>query len=833
MINLLKTFNDSFKTSSKKITSNKEGKYITTSENQSASFKEQLKKHFLGITRLGVSPEIQGQEDKVLFGAIDIDCKDTSIEEKYQMAQNLQRYAFDEYRLNLLIEKSKSKGFHLFLFFATPKKRDFIQKLLENIVTEVTAKKITNGVIEVFPKGKKGTAINLPLFGMYENNDIINADFFEDKNTCFVEDEGMKAITNPLQRIKNAMAVNGSILLLLESLSAYPACITKAALNWKDGDRNSLTLGISGVLKKIAKITLEEALEVVKDIAEFNRDEEISNRLAAVEATYKNDNVAGCSILKGESNLSPSVAICTKDCKQKSEVIPIKALVRRIQASKEYGGVYKKDKIAQLIISKISELGRIYKAENQYYLFLNEEKRLICLSNEPPELKTLFTKWGLNASETLYKFVLNELHVYCSENAKPVEINKYAYYDNKNFVLYLYNGPREILKITADTVLSIENGDDGILFMELKNFEPFELVDFEHTKDYILAYLTGNLNIDKDATILGTDEQKKIARLWIFSLFFESIMKTKPIFTVVGVKGSGKTTFIRRVGQILFGSKFDVTAVSNDCKDLDTIITNNYYVAIDNLDNPPKSLNDALARIATGQIIKKRKLFTTNEELEFTVKCFVSLTSRTPQFTRDDVADRLICIYLERYETFQGENNLRREAISKRNEIMCYIISEIQQMLKMLQTNNNEKYSIDFRMADFAIFGLKTAKNKEEAEELKRIFSSMVKVQNEFTLRDDTLYILLKECLKEQGFSNKRYSSAELYNLFRLKADEKGILRAFEAVYKNPKSISKRLRNIKDNISDEVLINIKKGHGNVIFCTFTPIDVIEEDDSLI
>ena len=310
---------------------------------------------------------------------------------------------------------------------------------------------------------------------------------------------------------------------------------------------------------------------------------------------------------------------------------------------------------------------------------------MICLSNEPPELKTLFTKWGLNASETLYKFVLNELHVYCSENAKPVEINKYAYYDNKNFVLYLYNGPREILKITADTVLSIENGDDGILFMELKNFEPFELVDFEHTKDYILAYLTGNLNIDKDATILGTDEQKENCKIVDFQPVFESIMKTKPIFTVVGVKGSGKTTFIRRVGQILFGSKFDVTAVSNDCKDLDTIITNNYYVAIDNLDNPPKSLNDALARIATGQIIKKRKLFTTNEELEFTVKCFVSLTSRTPQFTRDDVADRLICIYLERYETFQGENNLRREAISKRNEIMCYIISEIQQMLKMLQ----------------------------------------------------------------------------------------------------------------------------------------------------
>lgn len=77
---------------------------------------EALREHFLGVNRWGVSPEVKGQEDKILFGGIDIDCKDKSIEEKYQMALNIQSELFEEYRLNALVEQSKSKGFHLFVF---------------------------------------------------------------------------------------------------------------------------------------------------------------------------------------------------------------------------------------------------------------------------------------------------------------------------------------------------------------------------------------------------------------------------------------------------------------------------------------------------------------------------------------------------------------------------------------------------------------------------------------------------------------------------------------------------------------------------------------------
>ena len=832
MENLITAFDDSFKTSSKFITQeNGIGKIFTS---EISDFRQALKDHLLGKKRLGVAPEIKGQEDKILFAGIDIDCNDLSTEEKYKMALGLQNNLFEEFRLSALIEQSKSKGYHIFIFFSTPQKRDYIQKLLNKVVTEVTGKKIANGIIEIFPKGRKGNAIFLPCFGMFQDKNTLNEEFFELKKSCFVEGEKMEVVTNPLIRIKNFMQVNSSMLLFQESLSKYPDCIRKAALNWKDGERNSLTMAVAGVLKKVAKVSLDEAINVITEIAQFNRDEELSGRIATVESTYRNEDVAGCSIMKGENpNVSLSTVICDSDCKISESNISIKTKVRRIQSSQEIRGNAKKDKISELIIAELLKIGKIYKANSLYYLFTTNEKKLICISDDPLELRALFTQWGINASENLYKYVLNELYVHCVNNAQSVEIHRFAYFNPITFTLYLYNGIREIFKITADNIETIENGDDGVMFMELKNYQPFKLVKPDKKIDYVEEYLTSRLNIDNDVSILDLTTQRKIAKVWIYSLFFESIMKTKPIFTVIGTKGSGKTTFLRRVGQILLGEKFDVTSVANDCKDLETIITNNYYVVIDNLDNPPKALNDALARIATGQIIKKRKLFTTNKELEFKVKCFVALTSRTPQFTRDDVADRLICIYLKRYELFTDENNLCRETLAKRDEIMSYMIGKIQTYIKKLYEAKDITFSVDFRMADFAVFALKTAENKKEEEELKNIFSTMIKIQNEFTLKDDVLYIVLKDFVKDPIYKNQRFTPAELYQKFKLKADEHGLLRPFEVVYKNPKAVSTRLKNIKDNIKDEILIHYKKGHGNQYYFSFKLVDESEYQESLI
>lgn len=843
MKEFITAFDDSFKTSSKIIVSESNGKSYSTLKNVlPKDFKEALKQHFLGIKRLGVSPEIKGQEDLILFAGIDIDgkakkdSKELSTEEKYQIALNLQKAFFEKYKINTLIEQSKSKGFHLFVFFKNPVNRNLIQKILENLVTEVTNRTITNGDIEIFPKGKKGLALNLPYFGLFKNENTINEKFYELKKSCFVEGKNMEAIKNPLEKIETCKNNNLSTLLFLESLKDYPLCVTKAALNWTEGERNSLTLAIAGVLKKVSKVSVDEAIDIITKIVEYNNDEELSSRIATIESTYANDNkdIAACSIMNGSNkNLVLSQIFCQTHCSNIKTLPSIKAQVRAIQTTKDIKGVYQKDKIAELIISELLNLGKLYKANNLYYIFLKENKRLICISDEPLELKALFTKWGINASENLYKYILNELYVYCISHAEQVDIHRFAYFNPKTFFLYLYNGKKEILKISSNKIEIIENGDDGVMFMELNNYEPFKIVEFDNKIDYVEKYLTDNLNIDKDASMLNLKTQNTLAKIWFYSLFFESILKTKPIFAAIGNKGSGKTTFLRRVGQILFGKKFDVTSVGNDCKDIDTIITNNYYVVIDNLDNPTKTLNDTLARIATGQVIKKRKLFTTNIELEFEVKCFVALTSRTPQFTRDDVADRLICIYLERFGLFQDENNLCRKVMDNRDKIFSFIVAKLQKIIKKLENKQNEEYKVDFRMADFAVFALKIAENKREQKELEKIFATMIKIQNEFTLRDDVLYLILKEFVKNTDNKGKRFTPAQLYKKFKEKADEMGLLKSFEIVYKNPKSVSTRLRNIKDNISDEILMNYEKGHSNQFYYSFVLVEDSEYQDSLI
>ena len=180
------------------------------------NFNNLSEQHLLGKTRLGVTPEVLGQEDKVMFGCIDIDCPDISHEEKYKIALSLQNKFHEDYGLISLIETSKSKGFHVWVHFLIPQERNFIKNILQNVINSVTDRPISNGVIEVFPKGDKGNAIFLPFFGMFKNENTINENYFAKKKNTFVKGKNMKVIKNPSEAIHQAIRQNDSILPILK-----------------------------------------------------------------------------------------------------------------------------------------------------------------------------------------------------------------------------------------------------------------------------------------------------------------------------------------------------------------------------------------------------------------------------------------------------------------------------------------------------------------------------------------------------------------------------------------------------------------------------------------
>ena len=795
---------------------------ITTVKNiTKEKFETLINQHLLGQTRLGITPEILGQEDKVSFGAIDIDCPDMSYDEKYVLASNIKNKLLEEYGLVALIEISKSKGFHVYTFFSTPQERSFIKNILQDVVNNVTDRKITNGQIEVFPKGDKGNAIFLPFFGMFKDQNTFNEEYFKKKKSCFVKGHNMKIIKNPLEAIYQAMRQNDSILPVLKKLSIYPECVRKSFFAWKKGERHYLTMALAAILKKISKVSESEAINIVKSIAQYNRDEEINDRINAVRSTYKSDEVAGCSIMQGRNeNIAISNTLCTENCELVAKAYTVKDRVRSLQMI--HKGHVLKDAVVQLVIKTIEETGKIYASNHKYYLFIDAEKEMIPILKDSISLMNLMTKWGINASEPLYKYVYHELIAFAAEKAISVDIHKFAYYDSKNFILYLYNTSKSIFKITEDNIITIENGDEGVLFEEMSNYQPFKIVEFKKDTNCLLNIIIKDLNLDNSNPNIN---QRKLVENWFYCLFFESIMPTKPLLVSIGEKGSGKSSILRRIGKLLIGKKFNVTSTTPDYKNLITLITNNYLIVLDNMDSPTTQINDSLARIATGQVIMVRDYYTTNTQIEYEAKCYVALTSRKPQFTRDDVADRLICIYLGRLENkFIAEKDLDKEIMESRDEVMSYVISRLQIIIKNLKKNDNKSFKHVFRIADFADFALKIVDSETEQNELKNLFSALAQQQKEFATQDDIIYTILKEIVSDKSNENRKFLAPELYKEFKHKAEELELGKFFNSIYSNPKALTTHLMNIQSNISKEIVICRQKGHGNNYFYSFIRVE---------
>ena len=449
---------------SKVITEKVDAKIITTVKNVTTEkFGKFVRQHLLGQVRLGVTPEVLGQEDKVAFGCIDIDLPEMPFGEKYDLVLSLKNKLLEDYGLNALIETSKSKGFHLWVFFSLHQERIFIQNILQDVINNTTDCKIANGEIEVFPKGEKGNAIFLPFFGMFKKENTLNESYFAEKKTTFVKGKKVKVIKNPLDAIHQTILQNDSILPTLNHLCKYPRCVRKIFFEWKKGNRHYLSMAIAGILKKVSNVTEEDAINLIKLIAQSNHDEEINDRISAVKSTYKSKEVAGCSILQGNNkNITIGDTLCTKNCELVAKTYTVKDMVRNLQRA--YKGHTLKDAVVQLVIKTIEETGKIYASNHKYYLFIDEEKEMIPILKDSMSLMNLMTKWGINASEPLYKYIYHELIAFAAENAKSVDIHKFAYYDSKNFTLYLYNTSKSIFKITEDSIKTIENGDEGILF---------------------------------------------------------------------------------------------------------------------------------------------------------------------------------------------------------------------------------------------------------------------------------------------------------------------------------------------------------------------------------
>lgn len=491
--------------------------------------------------------------------------------------------------------------------------------------------------------------------------------------------------------------------------------------------------------------------------------------------------------------------------------------VRQKKSKNDYRKDYEiHSEVAEIILADMKERGRFYhNAYGSYFLF-ETDKRLIEVSPESDEMRLHLANYGLNATESIHRYIVEALWVEAWRHGEATEIHRFCTYNSKTFTIYLYNQDRQIYRITPESIELVDNGTDGVLFLYDRRNLPFEIGEPDPDTSWIDRIIVSKINFAED--YLTPQERCLLFTFWFLGLFFESIMRTKVLLAFIGEKGSGKTITLRKVGMAFFGSSFDVMQLTEDSRDFDAAVSNNYYVVADNADSKIPWLNDKLACVATGGTLKKREYYTTNRLIEIPTKCFLGITSRTPYFRRDDVVDRLLIFKVDRFSKFSSESLLLNEVITHRNKIMTETAHYLKDVVGYLQLEAGNNYSSEFRMADFADFTLKIGRHTGLESHLRDIFQKLTMEQSSFTLEDDPIYELLT-LWATNGNSGREITNTDLCSELAKLADAKGM----EFPYKEKtKAFSRRMTNVRANLAQFFKISDRPAGGHKKLFSFTP-----------
>lgn len=236
-------------------------------------------------------------------------------------------------------------------------------------------------------------------------------------------------------------------------------------------------------------------------------------------------------------------------------------------------------------------------------------------------------------------------------------------------------------------------------------------------------------------------------------------------------------------------------------------------MTIDNVDGSVQWLNNRLATLATGGHIQKRRLYTTNECVIYHPKCFVVLTSREPTFRREDVADRLLILTVDRLENFTPEEEMLARIDRLRNQLWTELIHDLNDIVTVLK-NQPSRYPSKFRMADWSSLCSTIADSHGIGDQFQRVLKKLSQQQSAFTLEEDPLFVCLQNWMNDSMNHGREVSTGELYE--ELKAIATGISDSDaddsydtydpklikEWPYPNTLSFGSRLKNIKGNLQD-------------------------------
>src|SRR3989339_33084 len=416
-----------------------------------------------------------------------------------------------------------------------------------------------------------------------------------------------------------------------------------------------------------------------------------------------------------------------------------------------------KKEVASLVIESLCKHGFFAWSNEESYYFRNKDHKLFSVNSIAFQAFVEFS-FGLNSTEIEYKYLIESIKAYAYRE-KTVTVYNFCFYNRYLSCLYISSFDGMMYRLNGYIVESVPNGTDGILFIDDPSWESFEFL---------------------------------------------------------GQKGSGKTSTLSWILSLFFGSKVRVLSMGKDKEDAFLAsICNEYLVVYDNVDGKILWLNDHLAAVATGSGIIRRKLYTTNEKSKMFPRVFIFLTSRTPNFKRDDLADRMLIFNVETFKEFKSEEQLRKERADKRNELMTELLNDLNTIVQHLKTDGNPEFKTNHRMADWAKLVCRIGRVVGVENKIILALEKLQHDQSEFLLGDEPIAQALELWTGIPGYEARSLTAKELL-------DELGsAFPEIRSTYRSPKSLAQKLTHIEKNLKIYYEIKTEKEEGKAKTYSFS------------
>lgn len=433
----------------------------------------------------------------------------------------------------------------------------------------------------------------------------------------------------------------------------------------------------------------------------------------------------------------------------------------------------------------------IHCADDSLWYVRSDTGRPISLSMRSEHFNVMLdTVFGINSTEPECNFIKSSIISAVSDMPPSGIVGQMSYYDTETDQLLLHNGRREVLVITKASIKNEINGYNGVVFpwqIRAKLLEPTKgSLDNPWYEEMYSDCLDNLIDMRKENAMA-------ILRVWTIMIVLRNGVVSRPILTLLGQPGSGKSTLFRRVYTMLYGEQRSLNSITS-AEDFDFSIATDPLVVFDNVDTWERWLPDKLAISVTNSEMTRRKLYTDSETVTLSRQAIIGLTAHNPRFGREDVADRLLILNFERLPYFKSESEILFNIIKNRNSIWGEIVKDIQIVFQTSMPTASE--IPQFRVEDFARMGYWIAKALRIGQQFKSAISSIKREQQVFSLMDDQLLVDgLNKMVKRVKPDAPFRSAGELWASFETTVDD---VPNFRRRYKSASALGRKLWSLQE-----------------------------------